>query len=131
MNTRLTKNIWRHELACKCGCGYDSMDFETINVVQEMCDHFAKELGIDKVTLIINSAARCLKYNRKPFSEGGPGSNDNSQHPLARALDVTLKEVTPYKVWQYLNEKYPNRYGLGRYNTFTHVDTASGGARRW
>lgn len=127
----LTKNISRHELACKCGCGEDSMDFETIMIVQESCDHFAKELGIDKVVLIINSAARCMKHNNKPVSEGGAGSNENSQHPRYRAIDYTIKEVHPYKVWKYLNEKYPNRYGLGRYPNFTHVDTATGGARRW
>jgi len=123
----LTKNISRHEMACRDGCGFDSMDFETINIVQDCCDHFADELGIDKVVLTVNSAARCLEYNRSD----DVGSNDLSQHPMARAIDFSIKDVHPYAVWKYLNEKYPGHYGLGRYPGFTHADTATGGARRW
>ena len=127
--TQLTKNIWRHELACHCECGFDSMDFETINVVQETCDHFALVQGKDKVILNINSAARCLEYNRKPISEGGPGSNDQSQHPKARAIDFTISGIGSNDVYTYLDERYPDLYGIGRYNSFTHLDTRTGRAR--
>lgn len=127
----LTKNISRHELACSCGCGANSMDYETIMVVQESCDHFAKQLGIDKVVLSISSAHRCFKYNRLPISQGGPGSNDASQHPFARAIDYTIKGVSPAKVYAYLDNKYPTRYGMGKYKFFTHFDARSYGPARW
>ena len=127
--TQLTKNIWRYELACSDGCGFASMDFETVNVVQETCDHFAEELGVDKVALHINSAARCFKYNRKPKSQGGPGSNDESQHPRANALDFSIDGVSSNDIYDYLDERYPDLYGIGRYNTFTHLDTRTGRAR--
>lgn len=126
----LTKNISRYELACKCGCGDDTMDFETIRVVQDVCDHFSLLLS-KKVTLAITSAYRCLEYNRKPASEGGPGSNDNSQHPRGRAMDIKILEVSPEEVYHYLTQWYGGRYGFGKYDTFVHVDTRSNGPARW
>ena len=122
----ITKNISRHELACKCGtCGFDSMDVLTIRVVQDCCDHFAEKLGLSRVVLRINSAARCLEYNRKI------GSTDASQHPKARAMDFTIDGVLPADVYAYLTVKYPDRYGFGSYKTFTHADTRSGSPARW
>jgi len=127
----LTKNISRHELACSCGCGFDSMDWETIEVVQDCCDHFADQMGVDKVVLDITSASRCYEYNRLPLINGGPGSNDRSQHPRARAIDFQIRGVLPADVYAYLVAKYPDRYGFGKYNSFTHIDTRSGAAARW
>ncbi len=127
----ITKNISRYELACSCGCGDDTADFETINVVQGVCHHFAKKLGVDRVKLIITSPYRCLKYNRLPVSHGGPGSNDNSQHPKGRALDIQLGGVSPKDVYDYLHETYPARYGVGSYPSFTHIDTRTDGPARW
>lgn len=121
----LTKNISRHEIACNCGCGFDSIDIETINVVQECCDHFAEELGLEKVFLGVNSGCRCLTWN------AFQGSASTSQHTLARAIDFHIIEVAPRIVYKYLNEKYPNCYGIGNYKSFTHLDTKSGKPRRW
>ena len=122
----ITKNISRHELACKCGtCGFDSMDYETIRVVQDCCDHFAEKLGFNRVVLRINSAARCYEYNRKI------GSSDASQHPKGRAIDFTIDDIPPSDVYAFLAVKYPNSYGFGNYKTFTHADTRSGPAARW
>jgi uncharacterized protein YcbK (DUF882 family) len=127
----LTKNISRHELACRCGCGLDSMDVKTIEVVQECCDHFADILCVDRVVLNINSAARCFEYNRKPISLGGPGSTDGSQHPRCRAMDFSISNVSPIDVYAYLVTRYPDRYGFGKYSTFSHADTRSNGPARW
>jgi uncharacterized protein YcbK (DUF882 family) len=127
----LTKNISRHELACRCGCGLDSMDVKTIEIVQECCDHFAEKLSVDRVVLNINSAARCFEYNRKPISLGGVGSTDGSQHPRSRAMDFTISNVSPIDIYSYLITKYPDRYGFGKYSSFTHVDTRSNGPARW
>ena len=123
----VTKNISRHELACSCGCDFDSMDVETVNVVQDAADHFAEVLGVDRVVVVITSAARCFEYNRSP----GVGSNDRSQHPKARAVDFRIVGVTPLKIYSYLSRKYRGKYGLGRYPTFVHVDTRSNGPTRW
>lgn len=127
----LTKNISRPELGCKCGCGSDSMDFVTINIVQDCCDHFAKQLSLDKVILGITSAHRCFEYNRKPIGDNGPGSNDKSQHPQARAIDFRINGVSPSDVYAYLVSKYPNQYGFGKYHNFTHADSRTNGPARW
>lgn len=121
----LTKNISRHEIACQCGCGEDTIDFETVTVVQETCDHFAEKLGVDKVVLLITSGSRCDAHNK---AEGGA---KESQHPKNRAIDFKIIGVKPADVYDYLDKKYPNKYGIGRYNSFTHVDTRSTGKARW
>lgn len=126
----LTKNISRHELACKCGnkfgpCHAQTMDFETINVVQEACDHFAKKLGVKKVVLRINSAHRCYKYNTTPKKDGGVGSTPGSFHILANAIDHSIDGVSDKELFDYYDEKYPNKYGLSLYvsDGFVHLDT--------
>ena len=121
----LTKNISRHELACSCGCGSDSMDYETIKVVQHCCDHFAHKQGIDKVVLRITSAHRCFEYNKTI------GSNNNSQHPRARAIDFKIDGALPADVYDFLTSRYPNKYGFGDYVGFTHVDSRTNGPARW
>jgi len=123
----LTKNISRSELSCNCGCGSDSIDYETTVVVQDACDHFAEKLGVERVTLTITSANRCFKYNRSP----AVGSNDNSQHPRSRAMDIKIGGVYPSDVYSYLVDKYPGKYGIGKYKSFTHIDTRSSGPARW
>lgn len=121
----LTKNISRRELACHCGCRFDSMDVETISVVQEVCDRFAAVLDVDRVILTVLSAARCSNHN---LAVSGA---ENSQHPKARAMDIQIDGVTPVKIYRYLDMTYPGRYGLGLYPTFVHIDTRSNGPARW
>lgn len=121
----MAKNISRHEVACHCECGFDSMDLETIEVVQDACDHFAEQLGIDKVTLVVNSGARCKYHN---IAVGGA---DDSQHPKARAMDIRIVGVSSISIYSYLDTRYPDRYGVGLYQTFVHIDTRSNGPARW
>ena len=121
----ISDNISRHELACSCGCGFDTMDVETIAVVQEECTLLARDKGVEKVILNINSAARCLEYNRSP----AVGSNDNSQHTKGRAMDILVQGVSAEELYDRLNEKYPDKYGMGLYNSFVHIDTRATKAR--
>jgi uncharacterized protein YcbK (DUF882 family) len=125
MKNQLTKNIWRHEVKCKCGCGYDTMDFETIQVVQECCDFFATVLGTARVVCIINSGARCEAHN------AAVGGAPNSQHVRGRAIDFRIRGVEPKQVYNHLHLSYPNKYGISDYGTFVHIDTRSGPPSRW
>lgn len=127
----ISKNISKHELKCKCGdvnCNVYVLSNEpVIHVVQDACDHFAKENGVDRVSLVITSAGRCYIYNRLAVEDGGAGSNDNSQHPRARAIDFKIflpcgRPIDPKDVYKYLDKKYPTSLGLGSYVTFTHAD---------
>lgn len=114
----LGKDFSRHEFACKCGCGFNTVDAELITVLQDIRDHFGKPITI-------NSGCRCESYNKKVG--GSPGS----QHKLGRAADIDVKDMPPESVQHYLEGKYSGLYGIGRYNTFTHIDTRSGVSARW
>ena len=118
----ISKYFNRSEIACKCGCGFDTMDGETLDVADD-----AREFVDHAITP--SSGARCYEYNRLPISKRGPGSNDSSQHPRGRAIDVPVKD--PKALYYYLCNKYPDKYGFGLYKTFVHIDTKSGAARRW
>ena len=121
----LTLNISRHEVACKCGCGFDTLDLETAKIIQECCDHIAQSMGLQKVVLLINSGCRCFAWNDHV------NGSDRSLHLWGRALDFYIKDVDPALVYEHLSRKYAGKYGIGKYKTFTHLDTRSGAQRRW
>lgn len=121
----LTLNISRHECACNCGCGFDTVDIETAKIVQECCNHIADSLGVQKVVLHINSWCRCVEWN---IHECG---FKDSKHLLGIAVDFWIEGIDPELVYEYLNRKYPGRYGIGKYKTFTHLDTRSNECARW
>ncbi|PCH98481.1 MAG: hypothetical protein COB84_01840 [Rhodobacteraceae bacterium] len=137
----LTTNISRHELECNCGeCDVNIQDHEPIiQVVQNVCDVFAEIFGVKKVVLIITSPARCYEYNRIPVAEGGPGSDDQSQHPRCNAIDFIIlvngKQVNPERIHAYLCTRHPHKYGFGLYKGkgkskgFNHADTRAAEAR--
>ena len=126
MAQRLTKNFWRHEFQCKCGkCGFDTMDWQTVEIVQKACDHYANRLGVHRVVCVVTSAARCLEHNR------AVGSTDASQHVKGRAMDVRILGVTPQELYDYFCAEYPDRLGFGLYTTFVHADSRSGAPARW
>lgn len=114
----LTKNLSRHEFACKCGCGFDTVDVETVGVIQAVCDHFSC-----KVT--ITSGCRCPDHNKKV------GGAKRSQHLRGRAADCKFSLVEPEAVDHYLCESFGGKYGFGLYKTFNHIDTRSGPEARW
>lgn len=112
----LSPNFNREEFACKCGCGADTVDAELITVLERVREHFDRPVAI-------NSAHRCYTYNRSI------GSTDESQHPLGRAADISISMIPPAVVQDFLEERYPDKYGIGRYSTFTHIDTRNERAR--
>ena len=112
---QLSNYFNREEFKCSC-CDFDTVDSRLISILGEVRQHF-------KSPVKINSGARCLKYNRLI------GSKDTSQHVQARAADIVVKDVSTQDVFNYLDGKYPDELGLGRYSTFTHIDTRNGKAR--
>jgi uncharacterized protein YcbK (DUF882 family) len=113
---KLSHYFARSEFQCRCGCGFNTVDAALITVLSDVREHFGKPVTI-------NSACRCDTYNAKI------GGAKNSQHRLGRAADIVVAGVEPVRVADYLNTKYPSALGLGRYRTFTHVDTRCGLAR--
>jgi uncharacterized protein YcbK (DUF882 family) len=114
----LSKNFSRVEFACNDGCGFDTIDAETLQVLEAMRQHF-------RTPITINSGCRCPSHNRKV------GGASNSQHLYGRAVDVVVSGINPPSVAQYLETTYPGQYGIGRYATFTHLDTRTNGPSRW
>jgi uncharacterized protein YcbK (DUF882 family) len=112
----LTKNFSRSEYACKCGCGFDTVDYDLVMIHQQIRDHFGS-------SVTITSACRCDEHNARC------GGADNSQHKDGRAGDIIVYGVSPEEVGMYCEEiGVP---GVGIYDDFTHTDSRSNGPARW
>ena len=112
----LSAHFDRSEFACKCGCGLDTVDvvlLEMLTIVREQFD----------VPVNITSGCRCPTYN--DIVSGSA----NSQHLIGRAVDIQVQGVEPHKVQNYVDQIWPDSYGMGRYGTFTHIDSREGKAR--
>ena len=114
-NSRYFKRI---EFACKCGCGDAQINLALLPVLDDVREHFG-------APVIVNSGKRCKKHNKKV------GGAQFSKHVLGDAADIVVKGVAPADVHAYLVKKYPDRFGIGKYNSFTHVDVRKGKAARW
>lgn len=108
----------RSEFACKCGCGFDTVDIELIDVLERVRSFF-------NAPVTINSACRCPAHNESV------GGSPKSQHLFGRAADIVVSGVNPTTVYSYINGRHPNEFGLGSYDTFTHIDSRSDGPARW
>ena len=113
----ISTHFRRLEFACKCGCGFDTVDLETLTLLQDIRLHF-------NAPVIINSGCRCAAYNRRV---GGAAA---SQHVFGRAADIRVQGIDPAVVATYVETQHPTA-SVGRYNTFTHVDTRTSGPARW
>ncbi len=113
---KLSKYFKREEFACKCGCGFETVDTELLKVLEDLREYFGEPA-------IINCACRCDQHN---VDVGGA---KGSKHKLGIAADIRVKNVAPDKVYVYLTSKYPDVYGIGKYKTFTHIDVRTNAAR--
>lgn len=111
-----SKHFKRQEFQCKCGCGFDTVDAELIAVLDAVREHFA-------APVVVSSGCRCEEYNIKI------GGVKESQHKLGRAADITVHGVSPGMVNAYLVGRFPDKYGIGYYQNFTHVDMRTQKAR--
>ncbi|PVO50882.1 D-Ala-D-Ala carboxypeptidase family metallohydrolase [Salmonella enterica] len=113
----ISKWFKRKEFECKCGkCGQDTVDAELLAILEDVREHFDRPV-------IINSANRCPTHNKRV------GGASRSVHLTGKAADIVVKGVAPDIVHAYLTKKYPDSYGIGKYNTFTHVDSRTGKSR--
>ena len=112
----LNKYFKRSEFACRCGCGTSTVDAELLEVITDVREHFGKPV-------IINSGHRCAAHNAKV------GGAKNSVHLTGKAADIRVSGLVPSEVANYLDKKYPDKFGIGRYPSFTHIDVRDGKAR--
>ncbi len=121
----ISEHFNRSEFACKCGCGFDAVDVELLLVIEDARVHFNKPCHI-------NSGCRCREHNeavQKAANSNYVPYSSKSIHMKAKAADIWFDAVHPDNVAKYLEEKYPDKYGIGRYNGRTHVDVRMGKAR--
>lgn len=116
----LSEHFNRAEFCCHCGCGFGSLRGHVsprlVTVLEEVRWRFDAP-----VTIV--SGCRCRRHNR------AVGGAPSSQHLTGKAADIKVQGVTPMAVADWLDAKYPDRYGIGRYGTWTHIDVREGRAR--
>lgn len=112
----LSPHFDRREFRCKDGCGFDTVDAELLEVLESVRQHF-------DAPVTINSACRCAPHNQRV------GGSPKSQHLYGRAADIVVRGVAPNDVAGWLERTYLGRLGIGRYDTFTHVDSRFPAAR--
>ena len=117
-NRHLSENFRETEFACNhCGMVVQIQP-RLIELLQQVRTHFGSPLSI-------NSGYRC------PVHNANVGGARNSQHLTGFAADIRVANRTPRQVADYLETLIRGRHGMGRYRTFTHLDTRAGGAARW
>jgi len=116
----LTKNFKKSEFECKCGC---EMPNDVLGTIRVLAEHLQAIRDTSKAPILINSAYRCPSHNK------AIGGVSNSQHVLGKASDIVVEGFTPNEVANTIENMLRNEYnpnlnigGLGRYNTFTHID---------
>ena len=116
----ISRNFSRVEFECsptECGCGFDTIDAGLVNILEQVRFKFKQ------APVTINSGCRCEAHN---FDVGGAVY---SKHLKGRAADFVVSGVHADTVADYLIATYPGKYGIGRYNGRTHVDSRDGEAR--
>ena len=115
-NAQLSPHFRRDEFACKCGCGFAQPDAELLTVLETVRAYFNKPV-------LINSACRCESHN------AAVGGAPDSAHKQGIAADTVVKDISPAEVHSIVSTWFSHCYGIGSYNTFTHIDVRKQKAR--
>jgi len=122
---QLTKNFSLSEFECKCGCEMPSNILEN---VKELSYHLQRLRDKLDSPIKINSGYRCENHNK------AIGGKKHSQHLKGLASDIVVEGKTPEEVYNFVDKLQKlNMFklgGLGKYNTFTHLDIR-GNIARW
>jgi uncharacterized protein YcbK (DUF882 family) len=101
----------RSEFACKCGCGFDSIDTRLVSILEEIRSHFG-----DK-PMIVTSGCRCSNHN------ANVGGVKGSRHTLGKASDIYIKGVSATELLRYCQQLVNE--GKLRY-TYTNSSNTNG-----
>lgn len=118
---KVSAHFSRSEFACKCGCGFETVDVELLHVLETVREHF-------KSPVTITSACRCKDHNEDV------GGRAESKHLLGIAADIVVHGVDSHDVYDFIDSNFrthtnKDRYGIGKYNDFTHIDVREKGVR--
>lgn len=112
----ISEHFRRSEFACHCGCGFAAVDAELLKVLEDVRCHFNAKVKI-------TSGCRCKSHNSRV------GGASKSKHVFGIAADIKVDGTSPVNVAKYLKKKYPKKYGIGVYKSWTHIDVRSNKAR--
>ena len=84
----IRKNLFEHEVTCKCGCG-----FKTISA--ELADRFQLTRDMLKEAIHVTSGNRCVKHNTAIKGSA------NSSHMKGMALDLTISNPTKTRLFKF------------------------------
>ena len=128
----------RKEFACECGCGFDTIDFELLNILEDSRAYFTEKYG--KVKIKITGGNRCIAHNeeiQKKYVKNYIPFSSQSQHKFAKAADhkhyykknEDWIQIDPKEVYDYYDKKYTNNAGVGLYHNRVHIDSRNQKAR--
>lgn len=135
----LSPNLSRHEFACRCECGFDTVDILLVEILQDAADHFA-ELLDTSVRIDVLSGSRCPYHNETvqiAADSDYPLYTSKSEHLNARAGDFKLvirhsgEQIAALLIHDYLCKRHPNKFGFGLYDDRNHADSRTNGPARW
>ncbi|MDL2225094.1 peptidoglycan-binding protein [Eubacteriales bacterium OttesenSCG-928-M02] len=116
-----TSHFRMAEFNCKDGVQVPKEYWENLQRLMNILETLRAALG--ERPIIIHSGYRHGTYNKKV------GGASNSQHLYAAAADITVTGLSPNAVYKKADALLTN-HGVGKYNTFTHVDVR-GKRARW
>ena len=112
----LSRYFSRKEFACKCGCGFQTVDVDLLDALKMVRSKFES-------SVTINSACRCDEHNDKI------GGSYGSKHKQGIAADIVVSGIHQSHIYAYLDAAFPEKYGIGQYDAFTHIDVRAKKAR--
>ena len=122
---KLTENFSLHEFRCRDG---SDVPEEYMDNVRELAENLQILRDYIQKPITFISGYRSLAYNKKI------GGARRSQHLLAKAGDLIVKDMTPDEVKSaivhLIKEGKMKKGGVGLYTHFTHYDVR-GFNRRW
>lgn len=121
----ISDNFSRYEMACKCGCGFDTVDYELIPILEKV--RVWKGTGYSPTNV-----CRCIEHNEQVQFEADENYapySSKSQHLFGRAADI--RDENPGLLYDFPDNLYPDRYGIGVYDWGVHIDTRTNGPARW
>lgn len=122
---KLTKNFTREEFDCRDGTRVPDDLFCNLCLLVTNLQTLRDEIGIP---LFISSGYRTKRYNK------AVGGAKSSQHLLAKAADLSVKQLNPLQlaavIERLIKEKKMLEGGVGVYRGFVHYDVR-GIRARW